>query len=84
MVTSSISVVNRIFCVSQIYICTVDMVVNKEILVNSTMEDVYIHHLQQNVTYQLQMSAFNHNGESVASEVIWIGKSFGLVSHLDW
>lgn len=66
---------NRFVFLLQIYIRSVDMLVNKEIQVNSTMEDVYIHHLQRNVTYQLQMSAFNHIGESAASEVIWIGKS---------
>lgn len=59
----------------KIYIQSSDATWNKEILVNSSTDDLYIHHLISDCTYRLQMSARNRIGESARSESVFIGDS---------
>ena len=46
---------------------------DREIPVNSSLEAIYVHHLVRDMTYRVQLSAFNRMGEGARSEPVVVG-----------
>lgn len=53
---------------------------DREIPINATVEGIFIHHVVKNMTYKIQMAAFNRMGDGTRSDPVLIGEWLQLLN----
>lgn len=66
----------------QVYLFSNETNFLREVWINSTVSELYIHHIDRHLVYRLRISAFNKIGEGPLSDILFAGKLSDFV-HFD-